>query len=92
MLGYSALKAGLAWLVMALSSVAFAGLSQALVTRGSARLVMAAGFHWAFWACGLIGLAAVPITFLLVRRDELAKAVASTSQKPQPAPADVSSA
>ena len=42
-LGYSALKAGLAWLVMALSSVAFAGLSQALVTRGSARLVMAAG-------------------------------------------------
>ncbi len=41
-LGYSALKAGLAWLVMALSSVAFAGLSQALVTRGSARLVMAA--------------------------------------------------
>jgi len=193
-LGYSALEAGLAWLVMALSSVAFAGLSQALVTRGSARLVMAAGmamigggilwatqvpvhghfwtdlagpfliigvgtafafvpvsiaalagvaeheaglasglintsqqlggavgvavastiaathastllhqgaapaaaltggFHWAFWACGLIGLAAVPITFLLVRRDELAKAVASTSQKPRPAPADVSSA
>ena len=190
-LGYSALKAGLAWLVMALTSVAFAGLSQALVTRGSARLVMAAGmamigggilwatqvpvhghfwadlagpfliigvgtafafvpvsiaalagvaeheaglasglintsqqlggavgvavastiaathastllhqgaapaaaltsgFHWSFWACGLIGLAAVPVTFLLVRRDELAKAVASTSQKPHPAPADV---
>ena len=190
-LGYSALKAGLAWLVMALSSVAFAGLSQALVTRGSAKLVMAAGmamigggilwstqapvhgnfwtslagpfivvgigtafafipvsiaglagvgeheaglasglintsqqlggavgialastiaathastllhqgaapaaaltsgFHWAFWACGAIGLAAVPVTYLLVRRDELAKAVASTSQKPQPAPADV---
>ena len=190
-LGYSALKAGLAWLVMALTSVAFAGLSQALVTRGSARLVMAAGmamigggilwatqvpvhghfwadlagpfliigvgtafafvpvsiaalagvaeheaglasglintsqqlggavgvavastiaathastllhqgaapaaaltsgFHWSFWTCGLIGLAAVPVTFLLVRRDELAKAVASTSQKPHPAPADV---
>ena len=190
-LGYSALKAGLAWLVMALSSVAFAGLSQALVTRGWAKLVMAAGmvmigagilwatqtpvhghfwtslagpfivvgvgtafafipvsiaglagvaeheaglasglintsqqlggavgiaiastiaatrssallhqgaapaaaltsgFHWAFWACGAIGLAAVPVTYLLVRRDELAKAVASTSQKPQPAPADV---
>ena len=190
-LGYSALKAGLAWLVMALSSVAFAGLSQALVTRGLAKLVMAAGmamigggilwstqapvhghfwtslagpfivvgsrhrvclhpgldrragrgrrargrlasglintsqqlggavgiaiastiaathastllhqgaapaaaltsgFHWAFWACGAIGLAAVPVTYLLVRRDELATAVASTSQKPQPAPADV---
>jgi MFS family permease len=190
-LGYSALKAGLAYLTMALSSVAFAGLSQALVTRGSARLVMAAGmamigggilwatqvpvhghfwadlagpfliigvgtafafvpvsiaalagvaeheaglasglintsqqlggavgvatastiaathastllhqgaappaaltsgFHWAFWACGAIALAAVPVTYLLVRRNELATAVASTSQKPQPAPADV---
>jgi MFS family permease len=190
-LGFSALKAGLAWLVMALTSVAFAGLSQALVTRGSARLVMAAGmamigggvlwttqapvhahfwaslsgpfaivgvgtafafipvsiaalagiaeheaglasglintsqqlggavgialastiaathtstlvrqgtapaaaltggFHWAFLACGAIGLAAVPVTYLLVRRDELAAAVARTSQKPQPAPADV---
>jgi hypothetical protein len=190
-LGYSALKAGLAWLEMALISVAFAGLSQALVTRGLAKLVMAAGmamigggilwstqvpvhghfwaslagpffivgvgtafafipvsiaalagvaeheaglasglintseqlggaigiaiastiaathastllhqgaapaaaltsgFQWAFWACGTIGLAAVPVTYLLVRRNELATAVARTSQKPQPAPADV---
>jgi MFS family permease len=188
-LGYSALKAGLAWLAATLTSVAFAGLSQALVTRGSAKLVMAAGmamigggvlwatrvpvhgnfwsslagpfivvglgtafafipvsiaalagvasdqagvasgllntsqqlggaigvaiastiaathastllhhgaapamalttgFQWAFWACGTIGLAAVPVTFLLIRRDELARAVASTSQKPQPEPA-----
>jgi MFS family permease len=189
-LGYSALKAGLAWLVMALCSVAFAGLSQALVTRGSARLVLAAGmamigggilwstqspvhgqfwttlagpfiivgvgtafafipvsigglagvaeheaglasglinasqqlggaigvavastiaathastllrsgaaptaaltsgFQWAFWACGIIGLAGIPVTYLLLRRSELATAVARTSQKPQPAPAD----
>src|SRR5713226_6841631 len=181
-LGYSALKAGLAWLAASLTSVAFAGLAQALVTRGSAKLVMGAGmaligggilwatqvpvhgqfwanlagpffitvgmgtafafvpvsiaalagvaehqaglasglintsqqlggaigvavastiaatrvttlvhqgaapaaaltggFHWAFWACGLIGLAAVPVTFLLIRRNELAKAVASTA-------------
>jgi EmrB/QacA subfamily drug resistance transporter len=191
-LGYSALKAGLAWLSMALASIAFAGLSQALVTRGSAKLVMAAGmamigggilwstqvpvhgqfwsslagpfivvgvgtafafipvsiaalagiashqaglasgllntsqqlggaigvaiastiaathastllhqgtmpaaaltsgFQWAFWACGAIALAAVPVTFLLVRRDELATAVASTTVKePHPAPAKV---
>jgi MFS family permease len=189
-LGYSALKAGLAWLATSLTSVAFAGLSQALVTRGWAKLVMAAGmamigggvlwatqvtvhghfwaslagpfvivgigtafafipvsiaalagvaeheaglasgllntsqqlggaigvaiastlaatqastllhqgaapaaaltsgFQWAFWACGLIGLAAVPVTFLLVRRNELATAVASTAvRKPKPAPA-----
>jgi EmrB/QacA subfamily drug resistance transporter len=190
-LGYSALKAGLAWLATSLTSVAFAGLSQALVTRGSAKLVMAAGmamigggilwatqvtvhgtfwaslagpwavvgvgtafafipvsiaalagiaeheaglasgllnttqqlggaigvavastiaathattllhqgsapaaaltsgFQWAFWACGTISLAAVPVTFLLVRRNELASAVASASAKPQPASAEV---
>jgi hypothetical protein len=189
-LGYSALKAGLAWLAASLTSVAFAGLSQALVTRGSAKLVMAAGmamigggilwatqvpvhgtfwgslagpfivvglgtafafipvsiaalagvaepeaglasgllnttqqlggaigvavastiaathattllhqgaapaaaltsgFQWAFWACGAIGLAGVPVTYLLVRRRELAIAVASAAAKPQPAPAE----
>jgi EmrB/QacA subfamily drug resistance transporter len=189
-LGYSALKAGLAWLAASLTSVAFAGLSQALVTRGWGKLVMAAGmamigggilwatqvtvhatfwgslagpfivvgvgtafafipvsiaalagvaeheaglasgllnttqqlggaigvavastiaathattllrqgaapaaaltsgFQWAFWACGAIGLAAVPVTYLLVRRHELAMAVASASAKPQPAPAE----
>jgi EmrB/QacA subfamily drug resistance transporter len=189
-LGYSALKAGLAWLATSLTSVAFAGLSQALVTRGSAKLVMAAGmamigggvlwatqvtvhgtfwtslagpwaivgvgtafafipvsiaalagvaeheaglasgllnttqqlggaigvavtstiaathattllhqgaapaaaltsgFQWAFWACGAIGLAAVPVTFLLIRRRELAIAVASASAKPRPASAE----
>ena len=50
---------------------------------------LTSGFQWAFWACGAIGLTAVPVTFLLVRRDELATAVASTSAKPQPAPAEV---
>jgi MFS family permease len=45
------------------------------------------GFDWAFWACGVIGLAAVPVTFLLVRRNELARAVASTTaREPRPAP------
>jgi EmrB/QacA subfamily drug resistance transporter len=189
-LGYSALKAGLAWLATSLTSVALAGLSQALVTRGSAKLVMAAGmaligggvlwattvpvhgqfwaslagpflivgigtafafipvsiaalagvaghqaglasglintsqqlggaigvavastiaasrvttllhhgaapaaaltggFQQAFWACGLIALAAVPATFLLIRRNELAGAVATaTVKEPRPAPA-----
>jgi EmrB/QacA subfamily drug resistance transporter len=183
-LGYSALKTGLTWLATSLTSVAFAGLSQALVTRGGAKLVMAAGmaligagllwttqapvdgrfwshlagpfvitglgtafafipisiaglagvasheaglasgllntsqqlggaigvavastvaaahfktlshsgsapaaaltggFQWAFWVCGAIALLAVPVTFLLIRRDELVEAVASA---PQPA-------
>jgi MFS family permease len=56
--------------------------------NGSAA-ALTGGFQWAFWACGAIGLAAVPVTYLLVRRNELAAAVARTSAKPQPAPADV---
>ena len=47
-LGYSAIQTGLAWLAASVTSVALAGLSQMLVTRVSARLVMAAGM-------GLIG-------------------------------------
>jgi EmrB/QacA subfamily drug resistance transporter len=47
-LGYSALKTGLSWLAASLTSVALAGLSQLLVTKTSAKVVMAAGM-------GLIG-------------------------------------
>jgi hypothetical protein len=42
-LGYSALKTGLAWLAASVTSVAFAGLSQKLVTTTSAKMVMAFG-------------------------------------------------
>ena len=42
-LGYSALRTGFTWLTASVTSVAFAGLSQLLVTRGSAKLVMALG-------------------------------------------------
>ena len=189
-LGFSALKTGLAWLTASVTSVAFAGLSQMLVTKTSAKLVMAfgmaligagscgrprsrlmgtsgttwpdrsslpawarrspsspspsarspgspngrrrrlwpaqhfpatggaigvavassvaaslsltlvhhgygsaaaltGGFEWALWVCGLTGLVAVPVTFLLIRRAEMAKAVARTHckrgrQRPNP--------
>jgi MFS family permease len=178
-LHYSAIETGLAWLAASLTSVGLAGLSQALVTRISAKYVMAAGmamigggilwataipvhgqfwndlagpffvtgagtafafipisiaglagvterdaglasgllntsqqiggaigvaiastvatthfntltgsgatpaaaltggFQWALWVCGLIGLAAIPIALLLVRRDDLARSVAA---------------
>jgi len=64
-LGYSALKTGIAWLAASLTSVALAGLSQALVTKTSAKNVMALGMaligggivwgsqvsaHGSFWA------------------------------------------
>ena len=42
-LGYSALKTGISWLAASVTSVALAGLSQMLVTRASAKLVMAGG-------------------------------------------------
>jgi EmrB/QacA subfamily drug resistance transporter len=42
-LGFSALKTGLAWLVASITSVACAGLSQLLVTKTSAKLVMTFG-------------------------------------------------
>jgi hypothetical protein len=184
-LGYSALRTGVTWLTTSLVSVAFAGLSQLLVTRGSAKLVMAVGmtligsgilwatqvpvhghywadlagplfvtgvgtafafipvsiaglagvaerdgglasgllnttqqlggaigvavastvaashtrtlllggaagpaaltggFRWALVVCGLAGLLAVPVTLLLVRRRELAGAVAATAPSPR---------
>ena len=53
-LGYSAIETGVAWLAASLTSVAFAALSQALTTRVSAKLVMAAGMGLIaggiFWA------------------------------------------
>jgi EmrB/QacA subfamily drug resistance transporter len=58
-LGYSALQTGLTWLTTSVTSVAFAGLSQALVTRGSAKLVMASGM--ALIGAGGLWTAAVPV-------------------------------
>jgi EmrB/QacA subfamily drug resistance transporter len=42
-LHYSALKTGIVWLATSLTSIALAGLSQRLVTRGGAKFVMAIG-------------------------------------------------
>jgi EmrB/QacA subfamily drug resistance transporter len=42
-LHYSALQTGFAWLAASLTSVALAGVSQALVTRGGAKVMMAIG-------------------------------------------------
>jgi EmrB/QacA subfamily drug resistance transporter len=53
-LHYSALQSGLAWLAASLTSIALAGLSQALVTRGRTKIVMAVGMTMigggAIWA------------------------------------------
>jgi MFS family permease len=75
---------------VAIASTIAATHASTLLLQGTApAAALTSGFQWAFWACGAIGLCAVPVTYLLIRRDELAVAVASTSQKPQPAPAGV---
>ena len=62
-----------------------------LTGRGHALAdALTGGFHWAFWACGLVSLAAVPVAVLLVRRTETARpaAVSQPREPAAPAPAD----
>ena len=56
---YSALQSGAAWLVASLTSVALAGLSQWLVTRGGAKIVMAIGMS--LIGAGVIWATQVPV-------------------------------
>jgi EmrB/QacA subfamily drug resistance transporter len=58
-LHYSALQTGLAWLAASLTSVALAGVSQALVTRGGAKVVMAIGM--ALIGAGALWATHVPV-------------------------------
>ena len=58
-LHYSALQTGVAWLAASLTSVALAGLSQFLVTRGGAKIVMAIGMT--LIAGGVIWATQVPV-------------------------------
>jgi len=58
-LHYSALQTGLAWLAASLSSIALAGISQALVTRGGAKIVMAIGMT--LIGAGVIWATQVPV-------------------------------
>jgi EmrB/QacA subfamily drug resistance transporter len=52
------------------------------------RLALTGGFHSALWVCGAIAVLAIPVTFLLMRNDEIAAAVAATMlREPQPQPA-----
>jgi EmrB/QacA subfamily drug resistance transporter len=58
-LRYSALQTGLAWLAASLTSVALAGLSQFLVTRGGAKIVMVIGMS--LIAAGILWATQVPV-------------------------------
>ena len=58
-LHYSALQSGLAWLAASLTSIALAGVSQSLVTRGGAKVVMAIGM--ALIGAGVLWATQVPV-------------------------------
>ena len=58
-LHYSALQTGVAWLATSVTSVALAGLSQYLVTRGGAKVVMALGMT--LIGAGVIWATQVPV-------------------------------
>jgi MFS family permease len=68
---------------VAIASTVAATHFQTLVRSGTAPSdALTSGFHWAFWVCGAIGLAAVPVTLLLVRSRDVAPTHVS-----EPAPA-----
>jgi EmrB/QacA subfamily drug resistance transporter len=70
---------------VAVASTVAATHSRLLLGRGhTAAAALTSGFHWAFWVTGLTALAAVPVTFLLIRRTELARAVAASLQREPP--------
>jgi EmrB/QacA subfamily drug resistance transporter len=76
---------------IAVASTVAAAHSRVLLGQGHAVAVaLTGGFHWALWVCGLVGLAAVPVALLLVRRTEIAQTAAAATQReiPAPAPAD----
>ncbi len=67
---------------VAVTSTVAAAHSHDLLGHGhAAAAALTGGFQWAFWVSGLTGLAAVPVTLLLVRRGELARAVAAAQQR-----------
>ena len=72
---------------IAVASTVATAHSRVLAGQGRAAAVaLTGGFHWAFWVAGLTALAAVPVTFLLVRRTELARAAAAFQQRDAAAP------
>jgi EmrB/QacA subfamily drug resistance transporter len=72
---------------VAIASTVAATHSRLLLSQGKAvPEALTGGFHWAFWVTGITGLAAVPVTFLLIRHKELIQAIEAATQQPAPVP------
>jgi MFS family permease len=72
---------------IAIASGVAASHTRTLVHAGNAApTALTGGFQSAFWVLGAIALLALPAIFVLIRRDEIADAVANTAaREPQPA-------
>jgi MFS family permease len=70
------------------SSIAASHTNTLLRGGDGVHAALTGGFHSALWVSGGIALLAIPVTFLLIRKDEMATAVAATALRdPQPEPA-----
>jgi hypothetical protein len=70
---------------VAVASTVAASRAHALAHLGyGTAAALTGGFSRALWVCGLVGLSAVPLTFVLVRRQELARAVAASLSREAP--------
>jgi len=69
---------------VAIASTVTAAHVKVLTHQGeTATAALRGGLQWALWVCGATALLAIPVTFFLVRSDELAKAVeAASSSEP----------
>jgi EmrB/QacA subfamily drug resistance transporter len=69
------------------SSIAASHYATLLHGGASVHEALTGGFHSALWVSGGIALLAIPVTFLLIRKDEMATAVTATALRaPQPEP------
>lgn len=67
---------------IAVASTVMATHSRSLLGHGHAAAdALTGGFHQALWVCGLVGLTAVPVAFLLIRRNDIAQVAATTQAK-----------
>jgi EmrB/QacA subfamily drug resistance transporter len=64
------------------SSIAATHFRTLIADGHTSAAALTGGFQWALWVCGLTALAAIPVSFLLIRRAEMARAVASQSLEP----------
>ena len=85
-LNYTSTELGGALGIAIASSVAASHFKTLVHGGDTVRTALTGGFHSALWVSAAIALIGIPVTFVLVRREEMAAAVAATSIAPQPLP------